>query len=80
MQQEVVFNEVLFDAALASSLVTFVMFLLGRYVYKFEKTELIVTSLFCFSLVSLIIISCNYVSGFGMIVWLFFFIAVLMLG
>lgn len=78
--QEVVFNEVLFDAIFASSLVTFVMLLLGYYVYKFEKAELIITSLFSFSFVFLVIICCNYVSGFGMIVWLLFFIAVLMLG
>ena len=78
--QEIIFTKVLFDAAFFSSLITFVMFLLGRYVYEFKKTELIVTSLFTFSSVSSIIICCSYISGFGMIVWLLFLIAALMLG
>ena len=78
--QEIIFSDVVSDAVLVSSLVTFVMLLLGRYVYEFNKKELIPISLFVFSFVALVVICCNYISGFGMIVWFLFLIAVLMLG
>ena len=78
--QEVLFTDVLFDAAFISSLITLIMFLLGHYVYKLDKTELIITSLFVFSFMAFVVVCCNYLSGFGMIVWFLFLITVLMLG
>lgn len=78
--QEVLFADVMFDATLAASLVTFIMFLFGRYVYEFGKKDLFVSSLFVFTFTSLVIVCCNYVSGIGMIVWFLFLISVLVLG
>ena len=78
--KEVLFTEVLFEAALLSSLVTFIMFLFGRYVYEFDKKVLIINSLFIFTFMSLVIVCCNYVSGMGMIIWFLFLISVLILG
>ena len=78
--QEIIFTDVLFDAAFSASLVTFVMFLFGHYVYEFDKKDLFASSLFIFSFVSLVVVCCNYVSGIGMIIWFLFLISVLILG
>ena len=78
--REVLFTDVMFDATLAASLVTFIMFLFGRYVYEFDKKDLFASSLFVFTFTSLVVVCCNYVSGMGMIVWFLFLISVLVLG
>ena len=78
--KEVLFSEIVSDAAFFAFLVSFAMFILGRYVYDFTKSDLIAISLFTFSFVTLIVICCSYISGFGMIVWFLFLIAALMIG
>lgn len=78
--KEVLFSDIVSDAAFFAFLVSFVMFLLGYYVYDFRKSDLIAISLLQFSFVALVIICCSYISGFGMIVWFLFLIAALMIG
>ena len=70
--KEVLFTEILIEASLISLLVVFIMGLIGHYIYEFKKSEILISSCLIFSFVTLILLGCHYISGFGMIVWFLF--------